>query len=88
MPQYAELFWTPQLPEHWIACTNEDDWVMFPATENGWNARLPYRGHLVSLRPCDPATVKLAKMSSNARFDIMAIFDRPWIVPVKLPVGL
>jgi hypothetical protein len=50
-PKTAELFWAPSLPNHWIAFSSDRLWVMFPATDNGWEKRVPYSGPLSALQP-------------------------------------
>jgi hypothetical protein len=76
-----EVFWTPSLPEHWIAKSVDEGWVMFPAIEGGWAKRTPYKGHLAALRPCDPATERLALQISGGAFSPMTMLDTPYIVP-------
>jgi hypothetical protein len=31
-------------PNHWVAYVQDSGWLMFPATENGWERRQPARG--------------------------------------------
>jgi len=47
------LYWTPQLPNVWIA-REVGEYVMWPAKDNGWNARQPYKGGMEALRSAAP----------------------------------
>jgi hypothetical protein len=86
-PKTAKLFWTPSLPEHWVAQSVDEGWVMFPATEGGWAERTPYRGHLAALQPCDPATERMAVQLSGGAWNPLTALEQPWINEVDLPIS-
>lgn len=58
------LFWCHQLPGHWLT-VHKGQLVMWPAEENGWEKRAPYRGHWKSLIQASPAGVRGAQLTTG-----------------------
>lgn len=38
------LFWSTDHPHHWVAYSQTEGWLQFPARENGWDLRTPVSG--------------------------------------------
>jgi len=65
-------------PDQWLAYGKEIGWVVFPASENGWEARRPARG----IDPVHLREVPLALAASASCVGIRRPHRRrPWRTP-------
>ena len=72
------LYWTPALPNHYVALGDDNLWYLIPAAHNGWLHKAKYYGNY-QLQRVDKSTISAIVKDLGGGFDWWTAMTTGWI---------